>query len=163
MIYEVEGDILMSRADVIAQGVSVNDPMNSGLARKLQNKFPSMREQYIDWCEETDPEPGAIWLWPGNGKIRVLNLIVSEATDPELGRASRPSKIAVHRTLRKLNKLVADERISSIALPKIGSGVGGIDWMEVRGMMHSQLGELLIPLFVYVTELDGMLASEPGM
>lgn len=163
MIYEVEGDILMSRADVIAHGVSVNDPMTSGLARKLQEKFPSMREQFIEWCEETDPQPGDIWLWEGNGKTRVLNLIVGEAADPELGRASRPDKIAVHRTFRAVNKLLVDERIGSIALPKIGSGAGGIDWLEVRGMMHSQLGELLIPLFVYVTALDGMLASEPGM
>ena len=30
-------------------------------------------------------------------------------------------------------------------------------------MMDSQLGELLIPLFVYVTALNGMLASEPGL
>ena len=163
MIYEVEGDILMSRADVIAQGVAVNDPMTRGIARKLQDKFPSMRDQYLEWCEETNPEPGDIWLWHGNGTTRVLNLIIGEATDPELGRASRPDKIAVHRTFRKLNKLVADERISSIALPKIGSGAGGIDWLEVRDMMHSQFSELLIPLFVYVTELDGMLASEPGM
>jgi hypothetical protein len=29
--------------------------------------------------------------------------------------------------------------------------------------MDSQLGELLIPLFVYVTVLDGMLAFEPGL
>lgn len=163
MIYEVEGDILMSRADIIAQGVSVNDPMTSGLARKLQEKFPSMREQFNEWCEETQPEPGDIWLWPGNGKTRVMNLIVSEEADPALGRASRPDKIAVHRAFRALSKMVVDERISSLAIPKIGSGAGGIDWLEVRGMMHSQLGELLIPLFVYVTVLDGMLASEPGM
>ena len=163
MIYEVEGDILMSRADVIAQGVAVNDPMSSGLARKLQEKFPSMREQFIEWCEQTNPEPGNIWLWEGNGKTKVLNLIVAEAADPNLHRASRPNKIAVHRAFRAVNKLVVDERLSSIALPKIGSGAGGIDWLEVRGMMHSQLGELLIPLFVYVTELEGMLASEPGM
>lgn len=163
MIYEVEGDILMSRADVIAQGVAVNDPMTSGLARKLQEKFPSMREQYLAWCEETNPEPGEVWLWQGSGKTKVLNLVVGEATDPTLGRTSRPDKIAVHRAFRALNKLVVEERLTSIALPKIGSGPGGIDWLEVRGMMHSQLGELLIPLFVYITELDGMLASEPGM
>jgi hypothetical protein len=42
MIYKVEGDVLMSRADAIAQRVSVNDPVNSGLASKLQGKFPSM-------------------------------------------------------------------------------------------------------------------------
>jgi len=163
MIYEVEGDILMSRAEVIAQGVSVNDPMTGGLARKLQEKFPSMRDQFNEWCEETNPEPGDIWLWRGNSKTKVLNLLVGEAADPDLGRASRPNKIAVHRAFRAVHKLVVDERLSSIAMPKIGSGGGGIDWLEVRGMMDSQLGELLIPLFVYVTALDGMLASEPGM
>jgi|TARA_B110000116_G_scaffold249690_1_gene243540 O-acetyl-ADP-ribose deacetylase (regulator of RNase III) len=145
MIYEVEGDVLMS------------------LARKLQEKFPSMRDQFIEWCEETNPEPGDIWLWGGNTKTRVLNLIVGEAAEPELGRSSRPNKIAVHRALRAVNKLVIDERFNSIAIPRIGSGVGGIDWLEVRGMMASQLGELLIPLFVDVTALDGMLAHEPGM
>jgi len=145
MIYEVEGDVLMS------------------LARKLQEKFPSMRDQFIEWCEETNPEPGDIWLWGGNTKTRVLNLIVGEAAEPELGRSSRPNKIAVHRALRAVNKLVIDERFKSIAIPRIGSGVGGIDWLEVRGMMASQLGELIIPLFVDVTALDGMLAREPGM
>ena len=133
------------------------------LARKLQEKFPSMRDQFIEWCEETNPEPGDIWLWGGNTKTRVLNLIVGEAAEPELGRSSRPNKIAVHRALRAVNKLVIDERFNSIAIPRIGSGVGGIDWLEVRGMMASQLGELLIPLFVDVTALDGMLAREPGM
>ena len=133
------------------------------LARKLQEKFPSMRDQFIEWCEETTPELGEIWLWGGNTKTRVLNLIVGEAAEPELGRSSRPNKIAVHRALRAVNKLVIDERFNSIAIPRIGSGVGGIDWLEVRGMMASQLGELIIPLFVDVTALDGMLAHEPGM
>ena len=163
MIYEVEGDILMSRAEVIAQGVSISDPMTSGLARKLQEKFPSMRAEFEKWCEENEPEPGDIWLWKGTGKTKVLNLIVGEAADPDLSRPRRPNKIAVNRAFRAMNKIVVDERLGSIAMPKIGSGVGGIDWLEVRGMMHSQLGELLIPVFVYVTELDGMLASEPGM
>jgi O-acetyl-ADP-ribose deacetylase (regulator of RNase III) len=163
MIYEVEGDILMSRAEVIAQGVSINDPMNRGLARKLQEKFPSMREQYEHWCEDTEPEPGDIWLWQGNGKTKILNLIIAEAADPDLGRASRPNKIAINRAFKAMNKLVVDERLSSIAMAKIGGGKGGIDWLEVRGLLHAHLSDMLIPLFVYATELDGMLASEPGM
>lgn len=163
MIYEVEGDIMMTRAAVIAQGVAVNDPMTSGLARKLQEKFPMMREEYLAWCEETNPEPGAIWLWGSADQLRVVNLVTQEGGDPELKRKGRPTKIAIHRALRALNKLVLEERLPSIAMPKLGGGFGGVDWLEVRGMMHSQLGNLLIPLFVYVTELDGMLASEPGM
>ena len=32
MIHEVEGDILLTQADVIAHGVAASDPMNQGLA-----------------------------------------------------------------------------------------------------------------------------------
>ena len=48
-------------------------------------------------------------------------------------------------------------------MPTIGAGEYGFDWAEVRGMMDSQLGELLIPVFIYVQELDGQLAHEPGL
>lgn len=30
-------------------------------------------------------------------------------------------------------------------------------------MLQSQLGDLFIPIFVYVQELEGQVASEPGM
>ena len=30
-------------------------------------------------------------------------------------------------------------------------------------MLQSQLGDLVIPIFVYVQELEGQVASEPGM
>ena len=163
MIYEVEGDIMLTRAAVIAQGVAVNDPMTSGLARRLQEKFPMMREEFQAWCDETKPEPGNIWLWGSADKLRVVNLITQEGGDPELQRQGRPTRIAIHRALRELASLAVEERLSSIAIPKLGGGFGGVDWLDVRGMMHNQLDTLLIPLFVYVTELEGMLASEPGM
>jgi len=163
MIYEVEGDIMLTRAAVIVQGVAVNDSMTLGLARRLQERYPMMRDAYHAWCEETDPEPGAVWLWGNSDKQRIVNLVTHAATDPSLQRQGRPDKIALHRAFRALNKMVLDERFTSMALPRIGSGYAGIDWMEVRGMMHSQLGELLIPQYIYVTELEGMVASEPGM
>ena len=127
MIYEVEGDILMSRADVIAQGVSVNDPMNKWPRQKTAGEIPKCGDQFIEWCTDTNPEPGDIWRWGGNTKTKVLNLIIGEAVDPELVRASRLNKIAVQRAFRAVNKRVVEQRLSSIAMPKIGSGAGGID------------------------------------
>jgi hypothetical protein len=72
------------------------------------------------------------------------------------------SKIALYRNLRGLNKLVRTERIDSIALPKLGGGIGSMDWYETRGLIHSQLGDLLIPIYVYVGGREGQLAFEPG-
>ena len=161
MIYEVEGDIMLTRAVAIAHGVATHDPMNRGMARKLHDRFPAMVEAYNEWCQETNPEPGEIWQWGDPDKLLIINMITHKG-DAEDIRPGRPPKIAVNRSFRALNKLVVDERIKSVSMPKIGTGVGGLDWHEVRGMMDSQLGELLIPLFIYVLELDGQVASEPG-
>lgn len=163
MIYEVEGDILLSRAQVIAHGVASNDLMTRGLARKLNERYPVMVTEFNEWCQQQKPEMGDIWLWGSADKKLIVNMITKEADAEDPTRIGRPSKIGVHRSLRALNKMALAERFASIAIPKIGTGIGGLDWDEVRAMMHSQLGELLIPTFVYVSELDGQVASEPGM
>ena len=162
MIYEVEGDIMLTRAQVIAHNVAVNDPMTRGTSRKLSERFPAMVEAYHAWCEETNPEPGELWLWEAADHTQILNLITHEGDDDPT-RVRRPDKIAVHRCLRRMARLVADERLKSIAMPKIASGEFGIDWAEVRAMLDSQLSELVIPVFVYVQNLEGQVASEPGM
>lgn len=85
MIYEVEGDIMLTRAAVIAQGVAVHDPMQSDLARNLQKRYPMMREQYHAWCDANNPKPGAIWLWNrGTDKVRILNLVTQDGADRAL-------------------------------------------------------------------------------
>jgi O-acetyl-ADP-ribose deacetylase (regulator of RNase III) len=162
VIYEVEGDIMLTRAQVIVHNVAVADPMTRGLARKLNERYPAMVEAFREWCEETNPEPGEIWLWEAADKSQVINLITHEGDDDPT-RVRRPDKIAVNRCLRRLAKMVAELRIKSLAMPKIAAGDFGLDWADVRGMIHSQLGEVLAPSFIYVVELDGQVASEPGM
>ena len=44
MIRQASGDILLSRAQVLAHGVAANDPMNQGLALQLREKYPSMHD-----------------------------------------------------------------------------------------------------------------------
>ena len=51
MIYEVEGDILMNRAKVIAQGVTAKASMNKWTRQNLQERFLSMRHAFDEWCE----------------------------------------------------------------------------------------------------------------
>ena len=51
MIYEVEGDILLTRAQLVVHHVTTFDPMNRGIARKLKDKYPAMAEAFHLWCE----------------------------------------------------------------------------------------------------------------
>ena len=85
--------------------------------------------------------------------------LITQGGDEDPTRIRRPDKIA----LRRLAKEVTATRVKSLAMPRIASGTFGLDWSEVHGMLQSQLGDLVIPIFVYVQELEGQVASEPGM
>jgi O-acetyl-ADP-ribose deacetylase (regulator of RNase III) len=58
---------------------------------------------------------------------------------------------------------VLKEGFGSLALPRLATGVGGLDWSEVKPLIASQLGDLDIPVFVYSTYLPGQAAAEVGL
>ncbi len=162
MIYEVEGDILLTRAQLVVHHVTTFDPMNRGIARKLKDKYLAMAEAFHLWCGEAGAEPGDIWRCEASDHTQMIALITQEG-DEDPTRIRRPDKIALHRCLRRLAKEVTATRVKSLAMPRIASGTFGLDWFEVHGMLQSQLGDLVIPIFFYVQELEGQVASEPGM
>jgi len=162
MIHEVEGDILLTGAQAIAHGVAFNDPMNQGLALSLHERYPAMHKDYHHWCHQHRPKPGEAWLWGGPENVRVINLITQEGgydgTRPGSATVSN-----VNHALRELKKIVQREQISSLALPRLATGVGGLNWAEVQPLIAAQLGDLDIPVYVYVVFHPGEKADEPGL
>lgn len=160
MIIEVEGDILMSRAHAIAHGVASNDPMNQGLALALHEHYPSMHKDFHHWCHVHHPKPGEAWMWGGPQNVRVVNLLTQDGGE---GHAAKPGKATVsnvNRSLRALAKMVPREGFESIALPRLATGVGGLDWKDVWPLMQRSLGELEIPVYVYTKYVPGQEAKE---
>ena len=76
MIKQVEGDILLTRAQVIAHGIAAMDPMNQGLAKSLHEKYPAMHKDFHHWCHQHHPKPGEAWMWGGPDGLRIVNLIL---------------------------------------------------------------------------------------
>ena len=108
MIYEVDGDILLTRAQLVVHNVTTFDPMNRGIARKLKDKYPAMAEAFHLWCGEAGAEPGDIWRWEASDHTQMIALITQEG-DEDPTRIRRPDKIA----LRRLAKEVAATRVKS--------------------------------------------------
>jgi O-acetyl-ADP-ribose deacetylase (regulator of RNase III) len=163
VIHQVSGDILLSRAQVIAHGVAANDPMKQGLALALHEKYPALHKDFHHWCSQSHPKPGEAWMWGGPGGVRVVNLITQEGG---YGHGQRPGPASVKHvrdSLRALAKMAQAEGFTSIALPRLATGVGGLDWAEVRPVIEERMGELTIPVFVYGEYRPGQAASEPGL
>lgn len=160
MIVEVEGDILLSKAEVIVHGIAANDPMSEGLAKSLHERLPTMHKDFHHWCRQTHPKPGAAWSWSASDGVRIVNLITQEGGYGHGGRPGKASLKNLSRALRALKKMAVKEGFASIALPRLGTGVGGLDWSEVRPFIHQQLAELNIPVYVYAVYVPKQKAAE---
>ena len=160
MIQEVSGDILLSGAQMIAHGIAPNDPMKQGLALSLHEKYPAMHKDFHHWCHQNHPKPGSAWMWGGPEDVRLVNLITQEGG---YGQGSRPGKASVkyvRDSLKELVKIVTTENIQSLALPKLATGVGGLNWSDVQPVMADILGKIDILVYVYSEFHAGQQARE---
>ena len=56
----------------------------------------------------------------------------------------------VDRALRELRHLLESERFASLALPRLATGAGGLDWDVVRPLVEHHLGGLTLPIYIYI-------------
>ncbi len=162
MLIEVEGDILLTDAQVIAHGIAPNDPMNQGLALSLHERYPAMHKDFHHWCHTAHPKHGEAWLWGGADGIKIINLLTQEGGYGANKNPGKATEANVNHALRALKKILIKEKFESVALPKLATGVGGLDWNQVYPLTKSQLGELEIPVYVYVVFHQGQKAKETG-
>jgi len=163
MIHETTGDILMTRAQALAHGVAPDDHFNQGLALALRERWPAMARDFRHHCFTSHPHPGDVWMWGGPGGIRIVNLMTQSAPDHHRGHPGRASLENVNHALRALRDLIVAEGLTSVALPRLATGVGGLAWEDVLPRIHRQLCELDIPVYVYSHYVPGEIALEPEL
>lgn len=162
MIHEVEGDILLSSAEAIAHGIAANDPMNQGLAAALHKNYPAMHKDFHRWCHHQHPKLGSAWVWSGAGGVRIINLITQEGGYEHGSKPGKASVSSVNHALRSLKKVIEDEGLASVALPRLATGVGGLDWADVQPLIHNQLADSPATIYVYSQYVPGKRATEPA-
>lgn len=160
MLKEVAGDILHTRAAMVAHGVAPNDDYTNGLALSLRQQWPAMYKDFRHYCQTFTPKTGELWAWAGAGGVRIVSLFTQE---PAPSHGSKPGKAAienVNHCLKALAKLIESEKVKSVALPRLATGVGGLDWKNVKPLLEKHLGHLSIPVYVYATYQPGAKATE---
>lgn len=162
MIHEVTGDILLTKAHAVAHGIAPNDPFDQGLARALREQWPALHKDYHHYANQTHPKPGEIWTWGTSGK-RIFTLLTQEGGFEHGERPGRATVENVNHCLRRLRHEIEKEKITSLALPRLATGVGRLTWEEVKPLIERHLGDLSVPVFVYSTYNPGVQAVESGI
>lgn len=161
MIHEVAGDILLSKAQAIAHGVSPDDNFGQGLALALREQWPALYTDFRHYCKTQHPKAGGLWAWVGADGRRIISLFTQEAPPYAGAHPGRALEKHVGHALKALHQFVEAEKLTSLALPRLATGVGGLEWAVVEPLVRQHLGTLGIPVVIYTTYHAGQAALEP--
>jgi O-acetyl-ADP-ribose deacetylase (regulator of RNase III) len=89
-----------------------------------------------------------------------VNLYTQEPAASHGAKPGRATIENVNHCLKALCKAIEVEKFKSVALPRLATGVGGLDWKDVKPLMEKHLGHLSIPVYVYGTYHPGVQAEE---
>jgi O-acetyl-ADP-ribose deacetylase (regulator of RNase III) len=160
MLKQVSGDILLSHAQAIAHGVAPNDPFNVGLALSLREHWPAMYKDFRHYCQTRHPKAGELWTWATPDGRRIVSLFTQDAAYNTGEKPGRAHTEHVNHALAALRKLAESEGLKSIALPRLATGVGGLDWADVEPLIQRHLDGLGVPVLVYSTFRKNEAAAE---
>ena len=161
MIHELSGDILLSGAKAIAHGVAPNDDFHHGLALQLRERMPALYKDFRHYCHTSHPKSGDLWTWMSSDGRYLINLFTRDAAYDHGSKPGHATLSHVNHALHALRALIEKEQISSVVLPRLACGVGGLNWDEVKPLIEKQLGDLDIQVYVYATYQKGVKANEP--
>lgn len=123
------GDILQADAEALVNTVNCVGVMGRGIALQFKNTFPANFQAYAQACSKKELEPGRMF-WFETGFLGNPKFIVNFPTKRHWRGKSRIEDITAG--LRALASDVRERHIRSIAIPPLGSGLGGLDWHDVK-------------------------------
>ena len=131
-IYSVQNfSIFDVEADVLVNPVNLVGIMGKGLALEFKNRFPQNFIMYKEWCADS-PQIGSIFVWNENNQCIVNFPTKIHWRDPSKLEYVEESTIVLSEWLIDTER---DFIVKTVAIPKVGCGLGGLDWKIVKPKM----------------------------
>ena len=136
MIDFTTGDILRADAEALVNTVNCVGIMGRGIALQFKNEFPQNFKAYEAACTRDEVQPGRMFVFE-TGMLTNPKFIINFPTKRHWRGKSRMEDIDAGLTA--LVEEIHQRGIRSIAIPPLGSGLGGLDWAEVRPRIEAAL------------------------
>lgn len=136
MIAYKHGDILAEDAEALVNTVNCVGIMGRGIALQFKNAFPENFTAYAAACKREEVQPGRMFVYE-TGQLTNPRYIINFPTKRHWRGKSRLEDIDAG--LQALAQEIRNRHIHSIAIPPLGSGLGGLDWGQVRPRIEEAL------------------------
>ena len=117
------GDILAEAADALVNTVNCVGVMGRGIALQFKRAFPDNFKAYAARCKRDQIQPGRVFVFE-TGTIVPPRYIINFPTKRHWRGKSRLDDIEIG--LESLAREIRARGIRSIAIPPLGSGLGGL-------------------------------------
>ena len=132
------GDIHSEMAEALVNSVNCVGVMGRGVALQFKKKYPDNFKAYQLFCKQGKMRPGQMFVFSTNALSP--KYIINFPTKRHWRGKSRMEDIEAG--LVSLTQEIRARRISSVAIPPLGSGLGGLEWSSVRRRILDYLKEL---------------------
>lgn len=135
----ITGNMLEADTEALVNTVNTVGVMGKGIALQFKELFPMNFKIYAAACKKGEMQVGKMLVVKEN-TLNGEKLIINFPTKTEWFKKSQYSYI--EDGLKDLAKVIEEYKITSIAIPPLGCGNGGLKWEKVKPMMDKYLGQL---------------------
>ncbi len=133
MIEEGSGNLLTADVDALVNTVNTVGVMGKGIALQFKRAYPANFAAYRAACDRGEIRPGEMFVFDTAVRGR-RRYVINFPTKRHWKSNSRLEDISAG--LDDLVRVVREREITSIAIPALGCGNGGLDWEVVRPMIE---------------------------
>ncbi len=154
MLFYLTGNLFQSPAQTLVNTVNTVGVMGKGIAKQFKARYPDMFADYKKYCDDKSLTTGKLWLYRTPNRW-ILNF-------PTKQHWRSKSRVEwIHAGLEKFAATYAEQGITSIAMPQLGCGNGGLDWeTQVQPVVENVLGDLEIPIYIYIRKPNAAFVPE---
>ncbi|NIA13549.1 MAG: Appr-1-p processing protein [Nitrospiraceae bacterium] len=139
MMTFTQGNLLEADVEAVVNTVNTVGVMGKGIALMFKERFPENFKSYAAACKAKELDVGHMFVQPTNelsGPRWVINF-------PTKKHWRYPTKLEwIVSGLKALRHVIAEYEISSLAIPPLGCGNGGLEWNVVRPLIEAELDGL---------------------
>ncbi|MBX3376893.1 MAG: macro domain-containing protein [Phycisphaeraceae bacterium] len=139
MIEPGKDNLLEANVEALVNTVNTVGVMGKGIALQFKKAFPENFEVYARACEAGEVQPGKM-LTVDLNRLTNPRFIINFPTKRDWKHKARLKDIEAG--LPALIEEVRRLQITSIAVPPLGCGNGGLDWREVRPLIETAFAEV---------------------
>ena len=139
MITFKNGNLFEEPCEALVNPVNCVGVMGKGQALEFKKRFPDNFSEYARACWMGKVQPGRLLVFQ-TYQPQVHRFIINFPTKRHWNDNSRLEDIEAG--IQALAGEIRQRRIRSIAIPALGSGLGGLQWSRVRPIIEEGLQEL---------------------